>query len=271
MEGAPVVPTPARFSDRLNAFALDGALFSGGYFLSATAVLAARGTNASRPEFFGAWAAVWAGLFLLYHAYYSSDGRRTLGKRLFGLEIVAADGDAPGFGRALLRAACYAVSSLVFALGFLWALRGGRAWHDRIAGTRVVEAAPRGGLFRAASAAAAWLVALSLVAGWLALVVVGPGMARMKLIAQGRTGLRALGTLEEEHRINAGSYTADLSRLLAATPDGPAVARALPLALNQATIRISADGGSYEITAEALDEERTALRVAGSTAAPSAP
>lgn len=253
-------PSPARFSDRLNAFALDASLFSAGYFISAMAVTAARGGH-SPDEFYGVWILMWAGVFVLYHAYLTSEGRRTLGKRVFGLEVLDAGGEPPGFGTALLRAASYALSSLFLAVGFLWALRGGRAWHDLIAGTRVVEAEPRGRGFRLASAVGAWGVGLALVAGWFLLVVVAPGMARMKLLANGRTGVKALASLEEEYRKSSGRYTDDLALLLTGTPDGPTVAAGLPLALREDGIHIVSDGASYAIEAEALDDERTILRV----------
>lgn len=264
----PPEPPPARFADRLNAFALDASIFSAGFFLSAWVVAAAQGARGARPAFLGVWLALWAALFVLYHAYLSCEGRRTLGKSWFGLEVVEADGgEPPGFGRALLRAVAYGASSLVFAVGFLWALKGGRALHDHIAGTRVVEVEPRGKAFRRLSAAGAWFVAVCMVVGWFALVAVGPGMARMKLIAQGRQGMKALAALEEERLKTAGAYSGDLDALLALEPDGRTVAQGLRFALNRDTIRIESDGKSYSITAEALDEERTVLRITGPAAA----
>ena len=65
----------------------------------------------------------------------------TLGMRAWKLHLVAADGRAPGWGRALLRFAVALVSWAAFGLGFLWVLvdRHRLAWHDRASGTRLVQ------------------------------------------------------------------------------------------------------------------------------------
>jgi uncharacterized RDD family membrane protein YckC len=64
----------------------------------------------------------------------------TLGMRAWKLRLVAADGQPPGWGRALLRFATAFISWAALGLGFLWVLvdRERLAWHDRLSGTRLV-------------------------------------------------------------------------------------------------------------------------------------
>jgi uncharacterized RDD family membrane protein YckC len=66
---------------------------------------------------------------------------QTLGKMALRLEVVADGHPTVGVGRAAFRTALSLVSLLAVGLGFAWALVGdGRTMHDRLAGTRVVEA-----------------------------------------------------------------------------------------------------------------------------------
>jgi uncharacterized RDD family membrane protein YckC len=65
----------------------------------------------------------------------------TLGKRLFGLRVVGRDGRRPSVARSAARAGLSLFSFLFLGLGALLALftRSGRALHDFLAGTYVVE------------------------------------------------------------------------------------------------------------------------------------
>jgi uncharacterized RDD family membrane protein YckC len=66
----------------------------------------------------------------------------TPGKLAVGVKIVDAQtGKAPATGRLVLRLACYLVSALPLYLGFLWVAvdRRKQGWHDKIAGTVVVQ------------------------------------------------------------------------------------------------------------------------------------
>lgn len=64
----------------------------------------------------------------------------TLGMRAWKLRIVAADGRAPGWSRALLRFGAALISWAPCGLGFLWVLLDPDrlAWHDRLSGTRLL-------------------------------------------------------------------------------------------------------------------------------------
>ena len=66
---------------------------------------------------------------------------QTLGMQSWRLKLLREDGKLPTWRDSLLRLAAAALSWLPFGLGFLWILVDpqGRAWHDRLSGTRVVE------------------------------------------------------------------------------------------------------------------------------------
>jgi uncharacterized RDD family membrane protein YckC len=61
-----------------------------------------------------------------------SRGGQTIGMRAWRVRVVAADGSALPWPRALLRFAVALVSLLAFGLGFFWCLmdRQRRGWHD---------------------------------------------------------------------------------------------------------------------------------------------
>ena len=66
----------------------------------------------------------------------------TPGKLAVGIRIVdARTGKTPSTRRLVLRLAGYLLSALPFYLGFLWAAvdRRKQGWHDKIAGTVVVQ------------------------------------------------------------------------------------------------------------------------------------
>jgi uncharacterized RDD family membrane protein YckC len=80
-------------------------------------------------------------LTVLYYTLLTARGA-TIGKKVFGMRVVTADGQNIGFGRSLLRHTVgYFVSGLFFGLGFLWIGFDPhkQGWHDKIAGTYVVR------------------------------------------------------------------------------------------------------------------------------------
>ena len=70
----------------------------------------------------------------------------TLGKRLLRLRVVGPDGQRPGPGRSALRAAAAVMGTTLLGAGPLLALftQSGRALHDLVAGTAVVDASLTG-------------------------------------------------------------------------------------------------------------------------------
>lgn len=70
-----------------------------------------------------------------------SRGGQTIGMRAWRTRVIAAEGGALPWPRALLRFAVALLSLLALGLGFLWCLvdRERRGWHDIAARSRVVR------------------------------------------------------------------------------------------------------------------------------------
>jgi uncharacterized RDD family membrane protein YckC len=91
---------------------------------------------------------VWYGtsvilLPILYYTLTEGAFGQTLGKALFGIAVVSADGLPIGYGRAFARLLTLPYALLPAGLGLLWAALppAKRGWHDYISATRVVSAA----------------------------------------------------------------------------------------------------------------------------------
>ncbi len=83
--------------------------------------------------------------FILTIAYYLffwvKENGQTLGKRFMGIRIVRVDNQPLDIGTAVIRYIGYFISSLVFCLGYLWAIFDPQkqAWHDKMARTIVIN------------------------------------------------------------------------------------------------------------------------------------
>lgn len=79
-------------------------------------------------------------IIALYFVMFWSLTGRTIGKWFMGLRVVAKDGKPPSIGHSLIRVFGYAVSAIVFWVGYLWVLIDDerQAWHDHMARTFVV-------------------------------------------------------------------------------------------------------------------------------------
>ena len=76
-----------------------------------------------------------------YYVYTWGTGT-SVGMKAMGLRMVRADsGEAPGFGRAIVRFLVAYVSGIPLGLGYFWAIWDGQkqTWHDKAAGTIVVK------------------------------------------------------------------------------------------------------------------------------------
>lgn len=79
--------------------------------------------------------------FVYFGYLWSKDGQ-SLGMKLVNIKVVRRDGSAVSFWRAGFRGSIgYAISSLIFNLGYLWAAFDGNkeAWHDKLFDTWVVR------------------------------------------------------------------------------------------------------------------------------------
>ena len=80
-------------------------------------------------------------LDMAYFTYFHGTTGQTPGKRLLGLRVVEEAGGPIGLGTAFLRWVGYIVSAVPMLMGFLWAGadRRKQGWHDKIAGTVVID------------------------------------------------------------------------------------------------------------------------------------
>lgn len=250
----------ADFGARLTAFGVDAALAAAGYALTIKLLFP------SHPLFMHpkarAWAGVWTGLFLLYQAFASADGRRSAGKALAGIRVVGADGEPLSLGRSAARSALYVASSF-FNIGFLWALfdSESRTWHDLAVGSRVVNDSPpsAGRVIALRAAACACLAVFS--GAWYWSNVVSVRLLKSQHDQFTNTGLRELRMLEDLHFKRHGRYADSLEDLARLSPQPNAFledARGL-----FAELKITARAGGYTIVGRASDPARTRVAFTG--------
>ncbi|MEJ0000727.1 MAG: RDD family protein [Verrucomicrobiota bacterium] len=153
---------PAPFLPRVIAFLVDcGILFVPVAILFVFGALAIQIPawihHTSRQAAAEEWALLWlnirrmawllaVGVGWLYGAgLEASRAQATIGKRWMGLKVTDEHGHRLSFLRATGRYAAKYLSALPCFLGFMAALLSsrGRAWHDLLAGTRVVQSTPR--------------------------------------------------------------------------------------------------------------------------------
>lgn len=139
-------PRPALIGWRLLALVYDFFPVAALWFLVGAAFVAAHGDAVTG----GALGMIeFAALLAVTGLYAVASWRRggqTLGMRPWRLRVVAQDGGRAQVRQLVVRYAVGIVSLLAFGLGFWWAWMdpGGRAWHDRASGTRLLrEPRPR--------------------------------------------------------------------------------------------------------------------------------
>lgn len=264
IESAPDGP-PATFSLRLFAFLVDAVLIT--FPLGAlTAVLnPAEGSTTDMVLGFSIYAT-----FFVYHGLLNALLGFTPGKWLAGVRVVDAEGKKPGVGRSFLRAFGYFLSAIPLGLGFLWAARGAehRAWHDRLAGTRVVSVRSQPKPVRWAVSVTAWLLLLGAFGATLYRTVGRPAVEDQEDIAAARRTLQALAGLEDRHRARAGAYTDSLLSLASEADDPSGLLRALPKALAADTLTLQAFPQGYKLSARALDSQSTLVQLQGPGTSP---
>jgi uncharacterized RDD family membrane protein YckC len=146
MDNGPRDTIPRRIGARL----VDAVLELGAGVLLAVVAID-RAVNTSDWEPLGLMmlgGAVFAATFALYEILFVWLWSRTPGKAMFGLRVAGPRGRRPGLWRAILRVVPMAAVLLpgpgwVFvAIAYGWVVldTNGRGWHDRLAGTQVVDA-----------------------------------------------------------------------------------------------------------------------------------
>lgn len=145
----PTMGTKASVARRIGALLLDGIAISVFFFailfLSGVAGLSVRSVSSSEAGQIGAMFLILLlapVAYLIFALWFLSKGK-TPGKWLVGIR--AADkrtGNLPGLGRMLVRETIGKLLSGCFAfLGYFWAIfdKDAQAWHDKIAGTVVIQ------------------------------------------------------------------------------------------------------------------------------------
>lgn len=82
---------------------------------------------------------------IIYFPYFWKTSGQTPGAKMAGVKVVRdRDGGPLGWGAAILRLIGYAISGMVFYLGYIWIFvdKRKRGWFDLIAGTVVIKAKP---------------------------------------------------------------------------------------------------------------------------------
>jgi uncharacterized RDD family membrane protein YckC len=137
------VERPAPLLARAEAALLDALLL--GVLGAGVVALTARAAQVPVAGLLPSWpwlAGYLVSLGLLYAGYFTGGTGRTVGKMAFGLYVVDAAGHRPGFVRALARAALGTLGIALAAAGLapMFVDPARRAFHDRLFGTRVIQA-----------------------------------------------------------------------------------------------------------------------------------
>jgi uncharacterized RDD family membrane protein YckC len=122
-------PDGVGFGTRLGAFALDALLV----FVVAGPLVAATGFTGIALFFVIAPAIA---TVFCWHRFGATPGKITLSARI----VDARSGGRPTLARLVIRYLAYIISAAPLFLGFVWIAidRRKQAWHDKIAGTRVI-------------------------------------------------------------------------------------------------------------------------------------
>lgn len=136
----PTANAPRGFWIRLLAIFLDGLALAviGKLFdiVLGTSMVSSEGAGISVQ--FNGWAMLIPALYTILFWIWKG---ATPGKMLLGMKITKIDGSPIGTKEAILRYIGYFISAVVLFLGFLWVAWDSKkqGWHDKIAGTIVVE------------------------------------------------------------------------------------------------------------------------------------
>jgi uncharacterized RDD family membrane protein YckC len=250
----------ADFAERTIAFGIDYTLFALGWLLSIKLAFPQYGVGWN--PFSTQWTLLWTALFILYHAYFASEGRVSLGKRLLGLKVVDVDNEPLSLIQALIRAICYVPGSLL-SLGFLWSLVSAnrQAWHDLAAGSYVV--APRRRSLVAVRAGAFGVLAL-FGAAWMWQNVWSQRYNRTMTVAYAHVGFQELAQLQKLHKQKKGKYAEDLISLANVSPAPGLFLADMAGLYDLNAVRIKARKDGYTINAVARDHLATPISFSGS-------
>lgn len=129
---------PASLFRRLAAALYDLLLLAGILMLTSFIIIIAKG-GAAIPAGTAAYQGFVAAQIASFFIGFWARGGQTLGMRAWHIRVEAVDGSAITLPTAALRFVTALISAAPLGLGFAWVLvdPDGRAWHDRLSGTRV--------------------------------------------------------------------------------------------------------------------------------------
>lgn len=250
-------------SARVLAFALEAA----GALAALAAGEWALGNRLRRPLQPQELAALYGGLLLILgalHAVVLARTGSTPAMSLFGLRVLRLDGSPPGLKESALRLAASVPSLLPLGAG-AWPVllsADGRALHDRLSGTIVVERAGRPTVASVLQTLGALLV---LIGGPLLALWVAAGAAAyddVRKVVAARRAMASLARLQALHYQRHGRFAGSLGELAFMTADGFGYINALDRALDaRGSLNVEAGPGGFRITAKARDRERTDVYV----------
>ena len=252
----------AEFSERALAFGADYALFAGVWFLILKAVDPAIPVLLNEKGI--VVTAFLIGLFLVYQAFFSCEGRSTFGKRLLGIRVASAEGEPLDLGRAVMRSIAYVPSSFL-TLGFFWALIDpkGRAWHDLAAGSGVVSDHPagriRGPILR--FAAGTLVVAFALGVGWNG--IWEPRYLKLMAIAHAKAGLVEVNTLQAAYHQRNGRYAGSLFDLAEVSSNPRAFLYDMAVLYDLKAFQFKIDKTKWAVATRARDVDSTLIAAHG--------
>jgi uncharacterized RDD family membrane protein YckC len=253
---------PADLSERVVAFAVDAGLFGVLYLVSFWLAFPGYPIVAYKPAEY--WHFPWIAAFVLYQAFFSADGRTSVGKSILGLRVVDAQGEPLPLDQSLIRSLTYLVSC-VGGLGFAWPLFNSahQAWHDLPVGSVVVRerTGPQSPLVKLASAGCLSLLALAFYweAGW------GARYHQVRDLADAQVGFAEISELERTYHVHHGRYATSLFQLAEVSIDGQSFLRDMANLYDlDSGFEIKEETGRFVVRAVAQDENRTPLKFVGS-------
>ena len=252
----------AEFSERALAFTADCALFAAAWYV----VLKA--TDPGMPVLHNEKGTIvtlaLTTLFLVYQAFFSCEGRASLGKQLFGLRVADGRGEPLDLGRAVMRSLGYIPSSFL-TLGFFWALidPNKHAWHDFVAGSDVVsDHALRGGRRSAYQLAAGTaVIALALAAGWHG--IWEPRYLKLMTVAHAQAGLTEVQRLQATYHQRNGRYAGSLFALAEVSSNPRGFLRDMAVLYDLKMFRFKTDREGWAVATRARDVDQTLVAVSG--------
>ena len=96
---------------------------------------------ASRNGFLASTASFLVGLAYNWYFWTQNNGQ-TPGKMVMGIRVIKRGGGKLGDAEAVVRYVGYYINTAIFLLGWIWALldEDSQGWHDKLAGTVVINA-----------------------------------------------------------------------------------------------------------------------------------